>query len=118
MFALSKIQDFFENHNLYTIYLLHMIAKHQLISSSMNMLAHGVGSRARGIPSAISARSGDNEETFGSSVALKSSSATSSARKMKAGNDGGKNGALSKCIWEHATRLHVFAKAKKESTHE
>ena len=38
-FALSKIQDFFENHNLYIIYLWHMIAKHQLISLSMNMLA-------------------------------------------------------------------------------
>ena len=47
-FALSKIQDFFENHNSYVIYLWHMIAKHQLISSSMNMLADGVGSRRWG----------------------------------------------------------------------
>ena len=27
-FALSKIQDFFENQNLYVIYLWHMITKH------------------------------------------------------------------------------------------
>ena len=55
-FALSKIQDFFENHNSYIIYLWHMIAKHQLISSSMNMLADGVGScsGAREIPLEIS----------------------------------------------------------------
>ena len=83
-FALSKIQDFFENHNSYVIYLWHMIAKHQLISSSMNMLADGVGSRsgARGIPSSILDRGRREDREDGNTVSM-SLSSISSARKMK-----------------------------------
>ena len=88
-FALSKIQDFFENHNSYVIYLWHMIAKHQLISSSMNMLADGVGSRsgARGIPSAITARSADDEEDGSSATSRTFSSVTSVRKESDGGND-------------------------------
>lgn len=111
-FALSKIQDFFENQNSYVIYLWHMIAKHQLISSSMNMLADGVGSRsgARGIPSSISDRAQREDREDGSSVS-RSLSSISSARKMR--YDHGDD--LSMSIREHASRLHDFAMAKKES---
>ena len=76
------------------------------------MLANGVGSRsrARGIPSAISTRSGEDEDD-GSTVMSRSSSTISSARKE---NDSGDE--LLKSIQEHATSLHEFAMAKKEST--
>ncbi len=40
--ALSLIQNFFDNSNSYIIYMWFMIDKHQLIKSSMNMLAEGV----------------------------------------------------------------------------
>lgn len=113
-FALSKIQDFFENNNSYVIYLWHMIAKHQLISSSMNMLADGVGSRsgAKGIPTAISARSeGEDDDKDESSVMSKSFSSISSAKKKNDHED-----VLSRSIREHASRLHDFVMAKRESS--
>ncbi len=114
-FSLSKVQDFFENNNSYVIYLWHMIAKHQLIKSSMNMLAAGVGSRsgASGIPCAISTRTnGEDDNDGGSSAASRTSSTISSARKK---NDGDGD-VLSESIREHATRIHDFALAKKEAT--
>ena len=111
-FALSKIQDFFENSNSYVIYLWHMIAKHQLISSSMNMLAEGVGSRsgAKGIPSAIRARS--EEENDEISVNSKTISSVSTGRKESDNHDD----SLSRSIREHASSLNEFAKAKAESS--
>jgi hypothetical protein len=114
-YALSKIQDFFENNNSYLIYLWHMIARHQLISSSMNMLAGGVGSRngATGIPTAISARrdEGEDDEEEESSVMSKSYSTISSAKKKKDHGDD-----LSMSIREHASRIRDFAMAKKEAS--
>ncbi len=110
-YALSKIQDFFENSNSYVIYLCwHVIAKHQLISSSMNMLANGVGSRsgARGIPSAITARSEEDDRSMTSKTI---SSVSTTGQKE---NDNGDS--LCRSIREHASRLQAFAKAKTEST--
>ena len=116
-FALSKIQDFFENSNSY-VYLWHMIARHQLIASSMNMLADGVGSRsgARGIPSAISAgRSGTEQEQDDGSVTSRSFLSISSVDRKGSNRGDDRDDPLSKSIGEHALSLHDFSKAKKET---
>jgi hypothetical protein len=92
-----------------------MIARHHLITSSMNMLKAGVGScsGAKGIPTAITARHEeceDNEEEE-SSVMSKSYSTISSAKKKNNhGND------LSMSIREHASRIHDFAMAKRQAS--
>ena len=92
-----------------------MIAKHQLILSLMNMLADGVGScsRAKGIPTAFSARGEDEDydKDQESSVMSKSFSMISSAKKK---NDQGD--ILSRSIHEHASQLHDFVMAKRESS--
>ena len=65
-YYLSKRQDFFQNTNSYVLYMWHIIAKHDLIGTSMSMLSDAVGSHdgARGIPSAIqtSNNNDDNNE--------------------------------------------------------
>jgi hypothetical protein len=90
--ALDLVTNFFDNSNSYIIYLWYMIDKHQLIKSSMNMLAEGVGARsgAKGIPTAISAKS--REE----------SSVTSSLKSVKLPCTPGVEEILAQRITEHA----------------
>ena len=115
-FALSKIKDFFENHNSVIYLVWHMIAKHQLFSSLMNILANGVGSRsgARGIPSAIAAKYREHKEEGEEDGSSVSRSFLSISSVSKDHNDGGDD--LSRSIREHVSRLHAFAMAKKEAS--
>jgi hypothetical protein len=99
-FALSKIQDFFENNNSFIIYLWHMIDNHQLTKSSMNMLADAVvaHSGAMGIPSAITTkRKGDDSSML--SKSMRSSSFSGATNEKDEGYT------LSHRIMEHAARL-------------
>ena len=105
-FALSKRQDFFQNTNSYVLYLWHLIDKHGLIGTSMNMLADGIGSSdgARGIPSVI------GQSSFHSSCRDDDGSLGSKTTKgSKTDED-----ILSVSIQEHGLKLIDFGKMRSD----
>lgn len=110
-FALSKRQDFFQNSNSYVLYLWHIIAKHDLIGTSMSMLADGVGSLdgARGIPSAIRKSNTNEDETDD----LRSIGSKSAASKSTNDND---EDMLSSSIRDHGANVLRLAKLKADES--
>jgi hypothetical protein len=114
--ALSMRQEFFQHSNSYVLYLWHIIAKHDLIGTSMSMLADSVGSLdgARGIPTAIRKTNYDNEISVNYAINGSDSRSVGSNSATSKFSHENYEDMLSSSIRDHGTNVMQFAKIKAE----